>query len=279
MPSTPNILWNPPALLLVGMLVDSALNAVAQDGAGNAVAGTFAYDQVAGTVVGGPAPAAPTVLPLVINATFTPSDLTAWSVATAQVTIDVQLAYTIPAEARQLAKAIPTTLRGSLLNLSDDDLAAMLALASDDIDAAGRYQGRKYDPTQIREFPRIDASPSARQFPPAPPSINDPSFYVFGGSPTFIFDWDPNAGGGAGAAVVPQRVKMAAIHQVLWLMQPKFAKRLEAIRSGLTGVRTGSAEESYRASAANAGEIGHDGLGNRAANMLKKYRLMTGRML
>jgi len=273
---TPTLTWTPPALLLAGMPVDSACNAVASNGTAGAVAGAYVYTPPAGTLVPGPTAGGAALTPLTINVTFTPADGMTYTVATAAVTIPVALAYCVPSEARGLMASIPAALLGTLATQTDTQLAMLLATASEDIDATMPYQGRKYDPTQLREFPRIDASPSARQYPPAPPSINDPSFYVFGGSPTFIFDWDPAAGNGAGAAVVPNKVKIATIFQAAWLLRPEYAARLEGIHSGLIEQSIGTGRETY----VKKGDTGFSGLGKRAEQMMdKNYRRRSGRLL
>jgi len=290
MPSTPNILWNPPALLLVGMLVDSALNAVAQDGAGNPVAGTWLYEMsvvsgqwsvvTIGTTVPAPDPNGNGLGPIVFRATFTPSDLTAFTVATATVSIGIDMAYLVPATVRAMAAPL-TWMPGiaGVLAQSDVVLTGLALEASRDIDVANRYQGQKYNEdikVQPRQFPRVPFGPP-RPFPAAASYVPVGPYPLVPG--VIIWDWDRTANGGNGAAVVPTNVQLATLYQMAWLMQPKYAKRIEAIRSGLTGVRTGSAEENYRAGASNAGEIGHDGLGARAAAIMKQYLLTTGRDL
>lgn len=178
-------------------------------------------------------------------------------------------AYLTVTEAPSLAANMPGTT--ALLVLVDDAMAALLLLASLDIDVAFKYQGRKFNgELQEREFPRIPYG-TIRQ---TPGIINT---YYPGTAPTpKIWDWDPLANGGQGGAVVPPTVQYATIWQAVWLLQPQFAARLEAIQSGLKQQSIGTASETFAGLLEVPG--GFSGLGDRAARMLNKYRIRTGQL-
>jgi len=181
------------------------------------------------------------------------------------------------------AQALAATLPGLEIFLAKDDAsqAALLLLASMDIDRRKRYQGRKYDPTQGNEFPRIHGDGLAL------PPIGSPEWAVLSlpqqgvaVMASNIWDWDPAANDGQGGAVVPDAVKYAALYQANWLAQPQFAKRLAKIRSGLTSQGIGSASETYAAAAVSAAMASPAmGLCEQAAAYLEKYRLSGGPIL
>jgi hypothetical protein len=283
MPTMPTITWNPPPLLLAGMLVDSALNAAAVDGSVPPVPipGTFAYDPPAGTVVAlnptdPPFNAVPTSL--TINLTFTPDDLGTYSVATAVATIALGTAYLIPSDARTLLAGLPAALVSQLSNQTDAQLISLLLTASQDIDVGMRYQGRKLLETQEREFPRLAYGPApiTRQF-----AMGYPGFfglvYPFSAD-TKIWELDlTGATSGTVTAIVPLNIKLATIWQAAWILQPQFAQRLENIRSGLASQQIGTGAEAY-VKGADLSD-GFTGLGSRAIQLVSKYRLRAGRML
>jgi hypothetical protein len=175
-------------------------------------------------------------------------------------------AYLSVSDARALAATLP--LMTKVIAQTDDDLGMLLLLASVNIDTAMRYQGRKFDLTQVREFPRVAYGSLARPryLPPFAPGS------VFSAD-TIIWDWDSDAN----APVVPDTVKIACLFQVAWILQPQYAKRLESIRSGLAAQGIATASEALQSPAAAAGTM--TGLSDRASRMLDQYRLKTGAML
>ncbi len=198
-------------------------------------------------------------------------------------------AYMAVDEAVALAAGLVGTAPGVDTFLAKDSAtqAAMLLGASLDIDAL-RYQGCKFDPPpgiandggQVREFPRLPDGLLGAWGRFGGMGVW-PGYYWAGGLPGVFsgempWDWDPTANDGAGGAVVPLVVKQAVIYQCAWLCQPKYMKRLEAIKSGLAAQAIGSASETY---AAKMGTFVSDGLCDRASRMLAKYLLKTGRIL
>lgn len=170
-------------------------------------------------------------------------------------------------EARDYLAALPGLT--ALAALEDEALGLQLSLASIDLDASMRFQGRKVDARQVREFPRVAYGRA----------LNDQRVGVvvngLGSIPTdaVVWDWDE-----AGTTpVVPEAIKIAALYQAAWLLKPELAGRLEAIRSGLASQGIGSASESYL----KPGDLGNavTGLSDRAARILEKYRLKTGKLL
>jgi hypothetical protein len=68
------------------------------------------------------------------------------------------------------------------------------------------------------------------------------------------------------------------VYQCAWLLQPEYAARLEAIRSGLAAQSIGTAAETFiRAGEALSG--GFTGLSDRSSRIMQPYRLKTGEML
>ena len=153
--------------------------------------------------------------------------------------------------------------------LADDALDLVLMTATLDIDNAMRFQGRKYDPDQEREFPRVPRGQTPNQFGSA---ISDPIPYPSPLGRIEVWDWDP----ANDVPIVPQKVLIAVLFQAAWLMQPQYAQRLEDIRSGLAAqaIRT-SHEMNIKSGEAAAG--GFSGLGDRAQRIMDFYRLKTGR--
>lgn len=174
-------------------------------------------------------------------------------------------AYLTTDEARLLAQSLGVTLPED-----DTALAAALLVASLDIDAAMRYQGRKYavDGTQEREFPRI----------PDVSGLCAVSATVTGGSAETVWDWDDDAN----AAVVPDQVKMAVVFQAAWAASStatETTRRLEAIKSGLKSQQIGSASEQYATIAEMTAGIGASALCERSLRLMQKYRISTGALL
>jgi len=176
-------------------------------------------------------------------------------------------AYLLPADARTIAASLPGM--AALLALDDSTLGALLLGATLDLDGAMPYQGRKYDPTQALEFPRVAYGPPAQSF----------SAFLATGAPytpdTIIWDWDPDAL----VPFVPYVVQVACLYQVAWLLDPSNSERLEAIRSGLAAQTMGPASETYVSPAVLAALGLLSGLSSRVAQLMQRYRLKTGSLL
>lgn len=143
--------------------------------------------------------------------------------------------------ARDLAAELPATHMAAVNAATDDALQAALNQASIDVDAAGPYQGRRYDADQVREFPRIDGDR--------------------------LVDEDA-----AGEAVVPTAVLLAVLHQANSILADKRRKRLEARHDGVVSQGVGSLNEAYDGEEPEL-------LCMQAARLMRRYELSTGRIL
>lgn len=149
---------------------------------------------------------------------------------------------------------------------STDDRTAALAQASDEIDRGNRWQGRKYDPTQPHEFPRV----------PYPQFAVD-NYWCYPGQVDLvgeygieIWDWDSTNN----VAVVPQFVLKATIIQADSILLGARQDRLDAQFDGVKDQMTGPLRETY-------GGIGHGDqpLCRQAYQLMQRYLLQTGRLL
>lgn len=141
--------------------------------------------------------------------------------------------------------------------------AAALSSATSDIDAGMRYQGRKYEPDQSRQFPRIAYEIAGDRAGSAWPSSRVEA--------EIIWDWDD----ATRAAVVPRDVKLAAIYQADAILAGGREERLDRQHDGVTYDQTGGMAESYKQAAAGV----MSGLCRRSYQLLAKYRLRGGRIL
>ena len=140
--------------------------------------------------------------------------------------------------------------------------AAAIDAATKTIDAALRYQGRKYDLAQSLQVPRVAYDGGA---PPGAAGAE------------LVWDWDAVAG----AAVIPTAVRHACLIEADEVLQDVKGKsqrwrRLDEQHQGVTFDLTGPAAEAYRKGTAPAGR---SGLSRRAYDLLAPYRLVSGRMV
>ena len=166
--------------------------------------------------------------------------------------------------ARTLGATLPQLT--ALLAKTNDELAVLLLAASLDLDAAMPYQGVRYEADQAREFPRYQRAVDRTQ-------IHTPSETL--GGAVGIWDWDDPSG----AAVVPDRVKIACLYQAASLLDPSFQRRLDAIRGGLASQSIGSMSESYLKPTDLPGGLSGGGLCDRAQRYMNKYRLRSAPLL
>jgi hypothetical protein len=146
-----------------------------------------------------------------------------------------------------------------------DDKSAALDAASRTVDGALRYQGRKYDPAQTLQFPRVAYDGAA----PSPPGA--------GGAAELVWDWDDVTG----AAVVPPAVLRACLIEADEILQDVAGtsqrwRRLDAQHQGVTFDMTGGAAEAYRK---GVPPFGRSGLSRRAYDLLAPYRVVSGRLV
>lgn len=174
--------------------------------------------------------------------------------------------YLTSVEAGLVAGALPAVSLPAWNAASDGDRTAALELASADVDAAGPWQGRKYDAAQVLEFPRVAYETMPGPFPMAGTR----------GVADVVWDWDE----ASRAAVVPLNVKRAVVYQAEAILAGTKAAQLEAQHGGLASQSVGGMSESYRDPAAGGSVVDGPGvLARQAATLLSRYRLKTGRLL
>ncbi len=145
------------------------------------------------------------------------------------------------------ADALAATLLGLTHYQAADDAtrSAALLTASIEIDAASRWQGRKYDPDQAREFPRVPYEGT-------------------------VWDWVD------GYAVVPDLVRIAVLRQADFLLDTVRRAKLAQIEDGLASQSVGSISESYARPTPAGQASGWDRLCSEARDLLARYRLTSG---
>ena len=176
-------------------------------------------------------------------------------------------------DADAIAATLPASLLPNYLASVDPAKTAALLQASIDVDRAHRWQGRKYDSiNQANEFPRVAFEPSNAILPypgaAAPPGL--PGGPGFGAT---IWDWDATTL----TVVVPQHVLTAVIYQADFILGPSLGnqRRLDAQYSGVRSQGAGDIREEYAPRSKGV----ETGLCRRAEQMVRKYRLVTGRMI
>jgi hypothetical protein len=180
---------------------------------------------------------------------------------------DAPDSYLSIADGRSMAALLPGM--AAIAALADEQLGPMLLLASLDIDMAMRYQGRKYDLTQTREFPRVAYGAPMNQIGgliPAPGLLTPD---------TVIWDYDPTEN----VPVVPQNVLMATLYQVLWINQPKYSDILDKVRTGIAQEQIGTGSIAFAKVADIAAAGGLTGLDRRAYSLMARYVMQTGRIV
>ena len=177
--------------------------------------------------------------------------------------------YLTVAESHELGLVIPGSAMAALLTKNDSELAALLLAASWDIDHAMPYQGVRYAADQVRQFPRYQRAYGLSQ----PHVLNSPTAQLVPPPGAGVWDWDDDAN----AAIVPERVKLACLHQAASLLDETFRGRLEAIRSGLASQSIGSLSETYLKPADIPG--GLSGLCDQAQRLMDYYRARSGGLL
>lgn len=145
---------------------------------------------------------------------------------------------------------------------TDAALTAALIRAAMQIDAAMRYQGRKFDSIQVLQFPRVTGQGSIAYPSPGMLSTIDPC-------PVLVWDWDATTG----AAVVPDQVKIAECLQAEYLLGNPNSQRQQAIADGVASQSVGGQSESYRPDAKA------QSLCVEAKQLLLRYQLVSGAML
>jgi hypothetical protein len=162
--------------------------------------------------------------------------------------------YLEVSEADDLAATLPGL--AAYAAASDPEKAAALNEATADIDAAMPYQGRKFDPAQVREFPRQSDEPAGSA----------------GTDLSLIWDWDATAG----EAIVPADVRRATLYQADSILAGVRRPRVEAQHDGVVYELTGGLAESYKAT---PGAGVRTGLCHTAWRLMRRFHLRSGRLL
>lgn len=175
--------------------------------------------------------------------------------------------YLTLAEADALAAVMVAAQVAVYVAAGTADRTASLLEATRRIDAAMRYQGRKYELDQVLEFPRVpyESGSIGRQLagPPYPPNTQ---------IPLVIWDWDANND----VAVVPAVVKRACLLEANSILDGRRDDALDAQARGLASQSIGSASESY--TQASAGQGAQATLCRQAMQLMDFYRLRSGPM-
>lgn len=183
------------------------------------------------------------------------------------VPLDEGSSYCTLEEADQIAAALPGL--ASFKAATDDARTAALLGATIDVDDSGRFQGRRYDPAQALEFPRVAYGDAASA---ACASLTEGAYGA-------CVVWDLDADG---EPIVPLAVKRATVYQADAILDGKLAKALDDIFVGVASESLGSMSVSYRDPAQALAAIGAGaggGLCRQAARALARYALASGRLL
>ena len=169
--------------------------------------------------------------------------------------------YLTVAAADELAATLPALAAWSAA--TSPNKATALERASIDVDGAMPYQGRKYDPAQVNQFPRVPYDGDA----PASAAL-----VVDGNGSASVWDWDASLN----EAVVPEDVLLAVVLQADANLAGEREPRLAAQHDGVVYDLTGSVAESYKHT---QGPGVYTGLSRAAWVLLRKYRLKSGKIL
>jgi hypothetical protein len=166
-------------------------------------------------------------------------------------------------EADALAAECPASMLTAYLAATTTAAkGAALRQATLDVDASMRFQGRRYDASQVREFPRVPYEVASGQLPVGP--------YLVGADTAAaeIWDWDDDTD----AAVVPSQVKLAVLYQANRILRG-VGQAAQDQADGIASKSLGTASVSYRPGAGNVR------LAAEAMDLLERYRLRSGQML
>lgn len=177
--------------------------------------------------------------------------------------------YLAAAAARTLAASIPG-LSGRVVDVSTSDATLIAALeeATLRIDSAGPWQGRKYDTlpgAQPREFPRVPYDDESLDVGYPYPN----GALANGRAPLLVWDLDAN-----GQPIVPTTVLRAVVIEADAILAGDAHTARRQDRDGLASQAIAGASESYRDVSDGSAR-----LCVRAADLLRRYRLTTGRLL
>jgi hypothetical protein len=173
------------------------------------------------------------------------------------------IATTLPSmltleRAKALIADLPDVTRTAAL--SDDALTKRLAICSRRVNTAHRWQGRKYDPAQVWEFPRVLHGPH---------DVTYPSFVV---DYSDVADWDYDTD----AAIIPLDVELAVIYEIESHEDGSMARVLGKIASGISAQSTGGLSVTYNTAMYASGR---PRLCPKAGGLVSRFILTSGGLL
>ncbi len=167
--------------------------------------------------------------------------------------------YLTSTDADILANTLPAL--SAYLAATTAQKQAALQQACSDVDNAMPFQGRKLDPAQSLQFPRVAYESAARARGAAGHGYADT-----------LWDWDPSSN----APIVPADVKAAVLYQADAILAGQREQRLDKQHDGVAYDQTAGLAESYKSSDRQGLATG---LTRRAYQLLQKYRVVAGRIL
>ena len=186
---------------------------------------------------------------------------------TADTPPSISGAYLSVPDAISLAANCPAPLVSDFLAAASGVQAAQLQQATWEIDSQ-RWQGRRYDPRQQFEFPRVAYESASRvqpqgiitfTFAPAPSDI--------------VWDWDATNS----VCVVPQRVLVACLYQASSNINGARLGRLDEMHDGV--IEAANSGLSEKRDPKVAGQDSGLSLCRAAWDLLRNYRLVSGRLV
>lgn len=173
-------------------------------------------------------------------------------------------------DADELAGALPGLAAWKAA--TDDAKAAALRRATAEVEDAMPYQGRRYDPAQRLQFPRVAYDDDPARFTSAlvPPLAGVGVLPTAG--PVVVWDWDA----AANAPAVPRDVLLAVLYQADSVLDGSREPRLTNQHDGVVYDLTGALAESYKLNTAPGVRTG---LCRQAWLLMRKYRRRSGRIL
>jgi hypothetical protein len=174
-------------------------------------------------------------------------------------------------DADELADALPGL--SAWKAAADDAKAAALRRATAEVDDAMPYQGRRYDPAQAMQFPRVayeDVISAEVRGAGDWPYVGPPPQSLL--APAVVWDWDALTN----APAVPRDVKLAVVYQADSDLDGSREPRLGNQHDGVVYDLTGALAESYKLNTAPGVRTG---LCRQAWLLMRKYRRRGGRIL
>jgi hypothetical protein len=216
-----------------------------------------------GRRVGATTPLGPQVV--ILN----PGAIVAGAIDVLASTVESTGYQTVAAALALAATILPSLIPAFLASANAAFLGAALTAGADDIDGEV-IQGRKYDLSQARQFPRVAYETGAPLLPADLAVLTTPQAQ----GATVVWDFDTDGI----TVIVPLDVRKAEILQANFILaQGAAGDRIQqAIDAGLTGQSVGDMSEAYRTDVKK--DWGY-GLTPRARALLEKYRVRSGRNL